>query len=154
MELIRTFGMKDPNKTYIERPAVYAVVFNDTNEKVAVVQTDCGKSFLPGGGIEGEETHTECLRREAIEELGSEIEIIQYIGFAERYFFSTKEYRDYLSQGYFYICQLGKKVCVPIEEDHHLVWMEIEEVQKKLFHEHQSWAVKHAFEIRNTKGNE
>lgn len=152
MEPIRTFGKKDPNKTYIERLAVYAVVFNETNEKVAVVQADCDKYFLPGGGIEGEETHTECLKREAIEELGSEIEIIQYIGFAERYFFSTKEYRDYLSQGYFYLCKLGKKLCEPIEDDHHLVWMEFAEVQKKLFHEHQSWAVKKALEIGRQNG--
>lgn len=147
MQTIHTFGKKDPNKSYIKRPAVYAVVFNETMKNAAVVQTDGGKSFLLGGGLEGEETHIECLKREAIEELGLEIEIKQYIGYAERYFFSTKEYTDYLSQGYFYICELGKKICEPIEEDHHLIWMEIDEVQKKLFHEHQSWAVKTALEL-------
>ncbi|WP_313799237.1 NUDIX domain-containing protein [Cytobacillus sp.] len=147
MQAKHTFGKKDPNKAYIKRPAVYAVIFNETMDKTAVVQADSRKSFLLGGGIEGEETHIECLKREAIEELGVEIKIKQYIGYAERYFFSTKEYKNYLGQGYFYICQLGKKICDPIEEDHHLIWMEIDEAQRKLFHEHQSWAVKTALEL-------
>ena len=101
-----TFGQKDETKDYILRPAVYCLMFNHLKDKIAIIETGDGKYFLPGGGIEDNETHEECMKREALEEMGMEIELGQFIGCAQRYFFSTNEYQYYLSEGYFYLCEM------------------------------------------------
>lgn len=136
-----TFGKKEEGKDYITRPAVYCVMLNSKNNKLAIIQTSDGRYFLPGGGIEDNETHEECLKREALEEMGMDIEIGFFLGSANRYFFSTNEFKHYLNEGYFYICNIGKKICEPIEKDHFLKWIEPSKAIKILFHEHQSWAV-------------
>ncbi|WP_241964575.1 NUDIX hydrolase [Paraliobacillus zengyii] len=143
MDII-TFGKREEGKKYIARPAVYSVMFNSQNNKVAIIQTGDGQFFLPGGGIEGNETHEECLKREALEEMGMDIKIVYYIGRANRYFYSTNEFKYYLSKGYFYVCEIEKKVSKPIEEDHFLKWIEPSQAIKILFHEHQSWAISEA----------
>lgn len=140
MEII-TFGEKIEGKEYKWRPAVYCLMFNSQKDKIAIIQTKDGKYFLPGGGIENDETHEECLKREALEEMGMEIEINQFVGCARRYFYSTNEYKYYLSEGYFYLCDKGKQLGEPIEEDHFLKWIEPSQAIESLFHEHQSWAV-------------
>jgi 8-oxo-dGTP diphosphatase len=140
MEII-TFGEKEEGKDYMWRPAVYCLMFNSQKDKVAVIQTNNGKYFLPGGGIEDDETHEECLKREALEEMGMDIEIGQFIGCARRYFYSTIEYKYYLSEGYFYLCDEGKQLSEPTEEDLFLKWIEPYQAIECLFHEHQSWAV-------------
>jgi 8-oxo-dGTP diphosphatase len=143
MDII-TFGKKEEGKEYILRPAVYCVMFNSQDKKVAIIQTGDGKYFLPGGGIEGNETHEECLKREALEEMGMDIKIGDFIGCAKRYFYSTNEFKHYLSESYFYICDIGKEVSKPIEADHFLKWIEPSQAIKNLFHEHQSWAISEA----------
>ena len=136
-----TFGKKEEGKEYILRPAVYCVMFKSQDKKVAIIQTGDGKYFLPGGGIEGNETHEECLKREALEEMVMDIKVINFIGCANRYFYSTNEFKYYLSEGYFYFCEIGKKVSEPIEADHLLKWIEPSQAINNLFHEHQSWAI-------------
>lgn len=142
---IITFGEKEVGKEYIYRAGAYAVIFHD--EKVAVIQTSDGKFFLPGGGIESNENHQECLNREALEEMGMEIKVGEYLGAARRYFYSTNQYKYYLSDGYFYICNKGKVVANPMEEDHHLIWLEPKQAAECLFHEHQSWAIEKAMKL-------
>jgi 8-oxo-dGTP diphosphatase len=141
MDII-TFGEKEEGKEYIWRPAVYCLMFNCQNDKMAIIQTSDGKYFLPGGGIENNETHEECLKREALEEMGMEIEIGHFVGCARRYFYSTNEYKYYLSEGYFYLCDMGRPISQPTEVDHFLKWIEPIRAIENLFHEHQSWAVK------------
>ena len=139
-----TFGQKEDAIEYIKRPAVYALMFNGQKDKIAIIQTGDGKYFLPGGGIENNETHEECMKREALEEMGMEIELGHFIGCAQRYFFSTNEYKYYLSEGHFYLCEIGKKVSEPTEEDNFLIWVEPIQAAENLFHEHQRWAVNEA----------
>lgn len=146
MEII-TFGEKEEGIEYIWRPAVYCLMFNNQKNKMAIIQTGDGKYFLPGGGIENNETHKECLKREALEEMGMDIEVGYFVGCARRYFYSTNEDKYYLSEGHFYICDIGKKISKPIEVDHNLKWMEPFEAKENLFHEHQSWAVYEALKV-------
>ncbi|MDP4147637.1 MAG: NUDIX domain-containing protein, partial [Bacillota bacterium] len=122
----------------------YSLIFNSQKDKIAIIQTSDGKYFLPGGGIENNENHQECLKREALEEMGMSIKVGPFVGYARRYFYSTNEYKYYLSKGYFYLCDMGRKISNPIEEDHLLKWIEPLEAIENLFHEHQSWAVNEA----------
>jgi len=145
MDII-TFGEIEEGVEYIKRPAVYCLIFNNQKDKIAIIQTSDGKYFLPGGGIENNETHQECLIREALEEMGMEIEIGPFIGNARRYFYSTNEYKYYLSEGYFYLCSMVKPIGEPTEEGHFLKWMEPIQAIESLFHEHQSWAINEVLE--------
>lgn len=131
------FGEKLSRVNYGERVAVYGIAIN--NGKVATVKTKAGY-FLPGGGIEKDESHTECLKREFIEETGYEIEIGRYIGNASIYHETkTGEYKKGI--GHFYIVNLTYDTKNKIEEDHDLIWLDINECSKKFFFEHQAWAV-------------
>lgn len=144
---IVTFGEKEEGKEYIWRPAVYCLIFNSQKNKMAIIETNDGKYFLPGGGIEKNETHKDCLKREALEEMGMDIEVVSFAGCARRYFYSANENNYYLNEGHFYLCEMGKQIGKPIEEDHILKWMEPSRAIEKLFHEHQSWAVKEALKV-------
>ncbi|MGI1807174.1 NUDIX domain-containing protein [Exiguobacterium sp. TDN 0502] len=102
-----SFGQKENNQRYITRPAVYAVMFNHQLDKIAIIQKNDGKYFLPGGGIDAHETHEDCLKREVLEETGLDIEIGAFIGRANRYFYSQNETTYYLNEGQFYRCDAG-----------------------------------------------
>ncbi|MGE7111539.1 NUDIX hydrolase [Lysinibacillus sp. NPDC047702] len=143
MDII-TFGKKKEDIEYIRRPAVYCLMFDSHKENIGIIQTIDGKYFLPGGGIENNETHEECLKREALEEMGVDIEIGNFVGYARRYFYSTNENKYYLSEGYFYLCDMGMQINKPKEKEHFLKWIEPIQAIKNLFHEHQSWAVNEA----------
>lgn len=54
------FGEKVSGVEYVSRPGAYFIVFD--NEKVALIKTTKGY-FLPGGGIDDDEPHDECLKR-------------------------------------------------------------------------------------------
>ena len=110
------FGEKLADQTYIDRKGVYAIIMNEKNE-VATVKLPHGY-FLPGGGLEGEESKEACLRRECLEELGWEIEINEYVCQAANYHFSI--YRDkYLySTVNFYLQTKWDEVHKPINNNH------------------------------------
>jgi 8-oxo-dGTP diphosphatase len=144
---IIVFGEKEKGKEYIWRPAVYGLMFNTQKNKIAVLQTNDGQYFLPGGGIEKNESYEECLKREAMEEMGMEVEIGTFLGCAQRYFYSTNELKYYLSEGNFYLCEMIMQLGKPLEEDHTLKWLELEQAIERLFHDHQSWAVKNAIQL-------
>lgn len=146
MDII-TFGEKDEGKEYIYRPAAYCLIFNRHKDKIALIQTSDGKYFLPGGGLEKNETHEECLKREALEEMGMDIDVGDFVGCARRYFYSPNQYKFYLSEGYFYLCNMGMHKSKPLEEDHFLKWVEPSKAVNDLFHEHQSWAVNQALRL-------
>ncbi|KAB7663017.1 NUDIX hydrolase [Bacillus sp. B1-b2] len=139
-----TFGNKVDGVDYIRRTAAYGLFFQ--SGKLAVVQTSDGNYFLPGGGIEQNETQQECIIREAVEEMGMEIQIMDYIGVAQRYFYSTNEYKYYLSEGHFFLCEITRQIGQPLEEGHILIWMKPFNAIEELFHEHQSWAVREAID--------
>lgn len=136
-----TFGQQEQNQHYITRPAVYAVMRDSQTGKIAVIQKKDGKLFLPGGGIETYETYEDCLKREVLEETGMDVEIGDFIGRANQYFYSKNETTYYLNEGQFYRCDAGQKIQSPIEDDHALRWIDPVEAIEHLFHAHQRYAV-------------
>jgi 8-oxo-dGTP pyrophosphatase MutT (NUDIX family) len=81
--------MNKPTKFNIR---AYAIIINDENEILLSDEFVFERRItkFPGGGVEFGEGTLECLHREAIEELGQDIEII-------RHFYTT----DFFQQGYF-----------------------------------------------------
>jgi len=138
-----TFGFKETTVHYVLRPSCYAVIFNETFSKVAIIKNR-NRFFLPGGGMEGTETQEACLHRELLEELGWNIEIDHYIGNAARYFYAEKEDTYYLNDGFFYIAKMVNKQTETCEEDHVLQWMPPLLAMEYLIHDHQKWAVEQA----------
>ena len=143
MQMKPSFGDKKQHIEYTPRPSSYAIIFKEDTSKIAIIQKGV-RYFLPGGGMENNETKEACLHRELLEELGWEIEVHQYIGNAERYFYAEKENVYYLNDGHFYICSKVREHHVPIEDDHILHWVSSSEAQQLLVHDHQQWAVKQA----------
>ena len=136
---MKTFGAPLPGKEYTVRPGVYAVITNDAGG-VAIVQTGEGY-FLPGGGLEENEAHEDCLKRELLEELGWQIAVGEHIVSAQRYLLAISKKNYYLSIAHFYRATKITKVAESVEPDHHLVWLTPEQSLSKLYHEHQAWGV-------------
>ncbi|HEK9099158.1 NUDIX domain-containing protein [Bacillus pfraonensis] len=147
MSLKPSFGYKKENQHYILRPSCYVVIFNEHYTEIAIIKKGT-KYFLPGGGMENDETQETCLHRELLEELGWRIEIKQYIGNAERYFYAEKEDIYYLNDGYFYLCKQIDEQTDRMEQDHMLHWLSPSEAQHLLIHEHQQWAVKQVLALQ------
>lgn len=140
---MKVFGEKMDRFDYRKRIGIYAVIVNPNNEKILTVENARGHYFLPGGGIYINETHEQCLKREMLEETGYEILIGTFVGNAMQYHLSSKG-EPILGDGYFYLAKLKDKVQDPTEEDHLMKWFNIKEIENKLFHQHQIWAVKEA----------
>ncbi|WP_438432701.1 NUDIX domain-containing protein [Gorillibacterium sp. sgz500922] len=132
------FGEKAAGVSYRDRPGVYAVI--ETEGKVAVITTR-ERVFLPGGGLEGEETHYDCLRRECAEELGCHIEVRDYIGKASQYAISFKNKEPLRLIGHFYAAKITGTNALKIEEDHELVWISADEAVDRMYVEFQAWAI-------------
>ena len=147
-----TFGKLEPGISYTWRPGVYGIILNENENLVALIETDDGRYFLPGGGMEGSESHVECLVREGIEEMGKLLEIGEWIVKAQRYFYSEKDGTYYLVEGHFYFARIAGNTGEPLEADHNLKWIEAGEAVKRLFHEHQSWAVQKALTMMENNG--
>jgi len=141
--MTKVFGKKIVGIPYEIRKGVYSVIFNSTKDKVMTVRNERGHHFLPGGGMENGESHKECLERKLLEETGCEICMGPYIGNALRYFQSTKD-EPLLSEGYFYLADLSRKVQEPKEHSHSIEWIDIERSKQLLVHEHHCWAVEEA----------
>lgn len=139
-KVYRAFGEKVDGPDYQVRKGVYAVIFNDARDKVLTVHNSRGHYFLPGGGIENDESYQECLEREMLEETGYKISIDTFIGDVKRYFQSSKN-EPLINEGYFYLAKLLEKIQEPIEDDHFIKWIDIDSVNGQLFHEHHCWAV-------------
>jgi 8-oxo-dGTP diphosphatase len=134
----KVFGERLEGITYTDRIGVYGIIF-DTKGRVATIKTSTGY-FLPGGGVEGEENHEECIKRECIEELGYKVSIEEFIGKASLYHITkTGQYRYGI--GYFYTVNVKCKTSIIPEDNNELVWLEPTECVKKLFLEYQAWAV-------------
>jgi 8-oxo-dGTP diphosphatase len=143
MSEILVFGNKELHLDYKTRVGVYAVIFNERMDQVLVIRTVRGGFFLPGGGIEVEENHSECLKREMLEETGFEVRIGEYLGQAKKYHL-VKGKLPTLSHAHFYLATLGERRQEPVEKDEAPIWVNIGEVESLLFHEHQVWGVKQA----------
>lgn len=132
----RVFGIKE-NVEYLDREGAYLIPCR--GNQVGVVQTPKGY-FFPGGGLEGGESHLDCLKRECIEEVGC-------LPCVAGKLCSAEAYLEHPLLGYFhpiqtyYTGKLRDREFTPSETDHTLCWMEYDQLKGKLFAEMQNWAL-------------
>lgn len=128
---------------YRERTGAYGVV-EDQNGRAMAVKIPTGY-FLIGGGIEPGEDDRQALAREFLEETGYTITVKEYIGVSSGYYYSVGFAQYMYGTGHFYKVEMLEKVADPIETDHQLVRLEINDCVKMLKYDYQRWAVVKAF---------
>lgn len=135
------FGEKQPNCDYKGRYGAYVVVPQENHEKIILVQAPNGAYFLPGGGIEAGESHSETIHREMLEELGFKVSLGEYFGEAVEYFYSRHRDTHYYHPGYFYEVISWEKLAEPTETTNQLAWVTPDEARTLLKRGSHRWAV-------------
>ncbi|MDD5621227.1 MAG: NUDIX hydrolase [Candidatus Paceibacterota bacterium] len=107
MKLLGTLNPENATEKEIsdfkERTAVRAIIF-DSENRIGILYVRKHKYHkLPGGGVEDKETEYDAFKRECLEELGCNIEIIKEIG-------KIIEYRKMFNLKQTAICYLAKVV--------------------------------------------
>lgn len=138
MDLLAIFKEKDvfpdrgrdgKNVTFKDRLTVKAIVFDD-KDKVALVGNKINSFYLlPGGGVNETESIEEGLRRECLEEIGCQIDILGTIG-------TIEDFRDRDEMhciNHCYIAKLiGEKGELKLTEEEkanglHTIWVSLNE---------------------------
>jgi len=149
--IFKEFGFRKPGRNYMKRPGVYGIGLKefDGDLKVAVVLTK-GGYFLPGGGIEEGEDHESCLAREFIEETGLDVKLGSYIGKANQVGFTPSSKRYIELKGNFYFVDILEHIGGQVEEDHQLLWINVQEAIKSMRLGYQSYAINEGIKLFNT----
>ncbi|ADL02109.1 NUDIX hydrolase [Brevundimonas subvibrioides] len=135
------FGQADPDSDYRLRPAVFGLVFHD--EKIACVRVTRDTPYydLPGGAVDGDETETQALIREFVEETGMTVRPLHRIAEAGQ-FFRKSDGDPVNNVGGFWIAErLALDPARKIEADHELVWLHPRTALAELRHDAHAWAV-------------
>ncbi len=129
----RRFGPRD-ERTRTFRPSVYALAVNERGQ-VAIVRAPDG-TFLPGGGIDPNETPESALAREAMEECGWRIAVGDCLGLAVQ---ATSLYEKPSS---FFAISIVDDTGTPTEAGHTTLWLPPDQAAQQLMHESHAWAVR------------
>lgn len=141
---MQVFGKILDNHVYRERKGAYGIAINENND-IAVIQMPHG-DFLPGGGIEGDESEEACLHRELMEETGHKIVILSHVTHAIQYGFSPKSKAYLKLVGSFYSIKFLEKTDGKIEDDHILVWKSLQTLRNTMRLKYQLYAVEELLE--------
>ncbi len=129
-----------PKEKLTYRPAVYALIRH--NHHVLLVSTiRSQKYYLPGGGVEIEESLHAALKREVKEETGIEIEVGQLTRFKEDFFYYDPLDEAYHSLLFFYTARpqtftLASDDEVQDGEVENPRWVPWKDLQARDFHNH------------------
>lgn len=138
---IKQFGEKIEGIAYTLRVGVHLIVLNPKHDKILLVSPPNGSYLLPGGERELNETHVETLEREAMEELGFEITVGEYIGEADEYYYSSHRKHYYHNPAHFYVATSWNRASDPLEDFNTLKWTTIPEAISLLKRGSHRWAV-------------
>ena len=132
---MKQFGEKIEGIEYLARPGSYGLIIEEN--RVGVVRSNrSGKYFLVGGGHDPGESDAEALRREAREEIGYEIEILEKISAAIEYFYAENDRQYVAKECNFYRVRLLGRTGNNAEGE--LLWLGTGELGK-MFHRCHEW---------------
>jgi len=133
-----TFGEPRARYPVIHRPSAYALVRNSRGA-FAIVRSPRGY-FLPGGGIESQETPEQAVVREAMEEAGLRIHVQGIACRATEFVFAEKECASFEKASVFFAARVVQQA-EPGESDHFLEWHSRESALAALSPASHRWAV-------------
>ncbi len=150
----------DIYKNTIERIAVRAIIMK--NNHILLVQSDRGDFKFPGGGVEKDESHEECLKREVKEETGYiHCIVMDKIGtIIERKKDEFEEDALFQMTSHYYLCNLasGEKDELQLDEyeallDFTPIWVTLDEAIKqneRLIdkYEKNSWVIRETYVLK------
>jgi len=145
---MKYIGKKEQNITYTKRPGAYAIIINKEDDRVGIVTDGEDRFFYLGGGIEEGETKVDALKREMIEETGYSIKNVKEFTEVGSYLYSEdKGYLEVVAS--VYITEFDKKIAEPIEKDHTVLWVNLEEYANKMFRKWQKYIMERWIKERN-----
>ena len=132
------FGARVEGCPYVVRPSAYAQIRNAAGE-FAVIRTPQG-IYLPGGGIEADETAEAAVVREVKEEAGLVVKARARIKEAVEIVYSAEEHTCFEKRCVFVEAEVIGQV-LEHEPDHELVWVSVDQALSTLSPESHRWAV-------------
>jgi len=132
------FGESDGSERWVIRPSAYALL-GDAG-RIAVVRSRDGV-FLPGGGIEGEETPAQAIERECLEECGFLVVPGSWTTRAVQWAYSPSERSHFEKRSTFQECAIAGPDASRQEAGHELLWLDSAAAQRTLSHPSHGWAV-------------
>jgi 8-oxo-dGTP diphosphatase len=123
----------------VRRPSVYAVIKNGLGQ-VALVRTVEGV-FLPGGGIEVDETPEQAVMREVREECGSDIRLLSRLRNAIQLVYSQAELTHFEKASTFFAAVVEGHRSDPSQNDHEVLWVMSSDAPSLVSHESHRWAL-------------
>ena len=135
---VPVFGIRDDRKTVV-RPSAYGLTTNAVG-RLAVVQTSLGL-FLPGGGIDGDETPAETVVREFWEECGLEVTAGSWRVRAVDFVYSPNDRVVFEKLSTFIDAACTDRRGVGQEPDHELEWVTADVAVARLRDPSARWAV-------------
>ncbi|MEN0651575.1 MULTISPECIES: NUDIX domain-containing protein [Hyphobacterium] len=121
---IPTFGEKQPELSYAERPCAFGVAAGPDGRILCVRVSRAGQTWtdLPGGRIETGETETGALIREFEEETGSTCQPDRLLVRTRQYLVTAKG-EPRLNQSAYYAVETTGPARRDIDPDHRPVWL-------------------------------
>ena len=130
------FGVREAGARYTQRPAAYAVVFDEQCRIACVAETE--GLFLPGGGLEAGEDASQAIVREVAEECAREFEIVERLGSAIQFFVAPDAER-YELRASFFLGRFGS--AIDREPELEMAWLPAAPTSPPFFHACHRWIV-------------
>ena len=138
---VPVFGAPPPGVAPIVRPSAYALIADESAERVAVVRTPLG-TFLPGGGVNPGESVEDALCRETREECGLVVRLGSWRTRAVEHTWSPQDRVQYEKRSTFADGAVaGRDPAAWCEPDHELAWLPLGEAAECLTSPSQRWAL-------------
>ena len=136
---VRRFGSHPEDVVPVFRPGAYGFIVDD-RVHLAVVRSIEGV-FLPGGGLEGEETAEEALKREALEECGLLVRVGPCVSQAVQLVYFEATGICFEKRCAFFNAQVEEERLADALPGHEVLWLAAVEASDALSHESQKWAL-------------